>query len=88
MRGVLTQLVVDNLHRMILCRRISQKDVAARAGISDSTLSRILNYRMQPTFDHVERLAEALKVKPYSITSPFRGHVGKKLTCQKDGVTV
>jgi transcriptional regulator with XRE-family HTH domain len=51
---------VDWLRLEMRHRRISQRMLAARAGISHSTVSRMLKDERSPTFETAQRLARAL----------------------------
>jgi transcriptional regulator with XRE-family HTH domain len=55
-----TAAFVDWLRIEMRQRRISQRMLAARAGISHSTVSRMLKEDRSPTFETAQRLARAL----------------------------
>lgn len=54
-------------------RQMSVRDLAARAGMSPSTLSRLERGRRRLTLDHVDRLAAALGVAPAALLSSAAG---------------
>jgi transcriptional regulator with XRE-family HTH domain len=50
----------DNIRRERRSRNIKQECVAQKLGIKQGTYSRIENNKIKPTFERVERIAEAL----------------------------
>lgn len=51
-------------------KHITQKELAARMGISDGTLSNILSGRFSPTKDTLQRIADALGVDIAELFTP------------------
>lgn len=52
-----------NVKKYMLYKRISQRELARRAGISETTLSRILNCLLTPGIKSIVNLSLALDVK-------------------------
>jgi transcriptional regulator with XRE-family HTH domain len=50
--------------RLRKLRKMSQEQLAAKAGISRTYLARIETARQDPTLSTIEKLARALRVKP------------------------
>lgn len=57
-------VLISNIKEQIGLRGMTQKAVARGAGLSEQTLSDMLNGRRVIRAEHVPRLAEALGVKP------------------------
>jgi transcriptional regulator with XRE-family HTH domain len=59
---------------------------ASQAGLARSTLSKIENGQMSPTYDAVKKLAEGLKVSvPQLFTPAIRGQVSGRMAITKSG---
>lgn len=75
---MLSEAVVETTLRLIAERiaerALTQAEVAARAKISQSTLSRLLDRKMQPRTSTLLRVAEAVGV-PLDLFSPDAGHI-------------
>ena len=54
-----------------LARHWTQTDLAARAGLSASDISRIETGRMQPYPRQVRRIARALRLEPEQLLEPM-----------------
>jgi transcriptional regulator with XRE-family HTH domain len=58
-------------------RKLSQEDVAAKAGINPTHLSRLENDRYQPSIDVVKKLAEMFEVSVDYLLSDDDGEAGE-----------
>lgn len=69
-----TDAVRWELRRLIAEQRLRQADLAARTGLSQSTVSRLLNGSQDICLEHLDLLAEALDAPPLSIIANARRH--------------
>lgn len=65
----------DRLDDLLAERGWTRKELATRAGISQSTLSRIENTDRQPQADIRKRLAQALGLRGWSAAALFAGRL-------------
>jgi transcriptional regulator with XRE-family HTH domain len=62
------------------------EEAATRAGLARSTLSKIENGQMSPTFDAVKKLAQGLAISvPQLFTPPSRAQVNGRMAVTKSG---
>ena len=62
------------------------EQAAGQAGLARSTLSKIENGQMSPTFDALKKLAEGLGISvPQLFTPPSRGQVTGRMVVTKSG---
>jgi transcriptional regulator with XRE-family HTH domain len=62
------------------------EEAATRAGLARSTLSKIENGQMSPTFDAVKKLAQGLAISvPQLFTAPSRAQVNGRMAITKSG---
>lgn len=54
----------DKLRHILHSKNISAKELSFSSGISQSHLSKIINNQLQPRFDKIECIADALEVSP------------------------
>jgi len=62
------------------------EQAAGRAGLARSTLSKIENGQMSPTYDALKKLASGLEISvPQLFTPPQRDQVNGRLAMTRDG---
>lgn len=62
------------------------EQAAKQAGLARSTLSKIENGQMSPTYDALKKLAEGLQISvPQLFTAPVRGQINGRLSVTQDG---
>jgi lambda repressor-like predicted transcriptional regulator len=69
-------LHADACEALIACRGLMKRTTAAAAGISPTFLADLLAHRAGASDDVVERLADALEVKPAALFPELAGWVG------------
>lgn len=79
MRSKLGDLIVDNIRFMRVQKKLTQKQLEKKLGVSKNYIQLIENYRFYPKFSMVERIAEVLEVNPFDLlTYDFRDKEMKK----------
>ncbi|CUJ25747.1 helix-turn-helix domain-containing protein [Cognatishimia activa] len=67
-------------------RNWTLEQAANQAGLARSTLSKIENGQMSPTFDALKKLAEGLEISvPQLFTPPVKGQVNGRMVFTKEG---
>jgi len=67
-------------------RNWTLEQAATQAGLARSTLSKIENGQMSPTYDALKKLAEGLEITvPQLFTQPSKGQVNGRMVVTKDG---
>ena len=62
------------------------EQAAGQAGLARSTLSKIENGQMSPTYDALKKLAVGLEISvPQLFTPPVKGKVGGRMAVTKNG---
>lgn len=64
--------ILHELRRLAAERKMRQEDIAEAAGISQSTVSRLLTGRQDLCLDDLARLAEAMRAQPMSVIERAR----------------
>jgi transcriptional regulator with XRE-family HTH domain len=69
---IMTEIVADNVHKLMKYYGMKQTALAKRAGISQRTVSNVLNPGSVEsiTTDTIEKLAKCFKLPPYRIVMP------------------
>ncbi|MCC5910052.1 MAG: helix-turn-helix transcriptional regulator [Clostridiaceae bacterium] len=76
----------SNVKRIMELRGISAKDLAMKLDISPTYLSYVMNDKRKPSFDMLEKLAEALNVSLADLVREEKiAKLDKKLFSQKEG---
>ncbi len=67
-------------------RNWTLEQAANQAGLARSTLSKIENGQMSPTYDALKKLAEGLEISvPQLFTQPLRDHSNGRMSITKEG---
>ncbi len=67
-------------------RHWTLEQAASQAGLARSTLSKIENGQMSPTYDALKKLAEGLEISvPQLFTPPVKGQVNGRMVLTKQG---
>lgn len=64
------QILARNVLILMTLREWSQADLEKRAGVSQKTVSNVLNRRQSTQLDIIEKLAAAFKVEPFQLLLP------------------
>jgi len=85
--GAIAPLVLgERVRELRKARNWTLEQAAQRAGLARSTLSKIENQQMSPTFDAVKKLAEGLGISiPQLFTPPKTGQVMARMALTKAG---
>jgi transcriptional regulator with XRE-family HTH domain len=69
---IMTEIVADNVHKLMKYYGMKQTALAKRAGISQRTVSNVLNPGSVEsiTTDTIEKLAKCFKLPPYRLVMP------------------
>lgn len=60
----LQQLFAKRIRQRLVTLHIDQRELARRAGLTETTVSKYIKCRRKPTFEIVVRIAQALDCKP------------------------
>lgn len=71
-KSKLGELVIDNIRYLRSKKGLTQRQLAAKAGIHHNHINNIERYAYYPRFIYIEKIAKALGIEPHKLFTELR----------------